>query len=260
MRLPAPIADIARDRATQAIVVELRLPFDPGAPDAWAETRQAADPSKAWEADDDATGSRAVEQRFRQQLASVVERPADGRRLPRDHAITPSGVHNRILTQVLREFVTGTPSTRLDAPVTYRDGSQASNPFPLRCLPLGPELPQHEADLTLHLALLSIRHTEMDPSRGRRLATQRGGVTAATGSAYRRLRLRHKHDAARRAHGRRTASAHLAHLPDGSGHSCRRLFPGSRRAYAQASVLTVGRPDVLRVGSKFGWCERGSSV
>ncbi len=162
LRLHGSAADVARDWASRAIVVELRMPFGNGVVEASFETRRAAEPSEAWEAEDDATGSRAVEQRFRAQLEALVTRPDGDEERSRDHAIAPSGVHNRVLTQVLREFVIGTAQTRLDAPVVYRDGSQASNLFALRCLPLESELPR-EIDLALHLALLSIRHTEMDP-------------------------------------------------------------------------------------------------
>ena len=62
----------------------------------------------------------------------------------------------------MRDYVAGTPDTRIDATIAYRDGSAASYPFPLRCLPLADTAPA-SADIELHVALLSIRHTDMDP-------------------------------------------------------------------------------------------------
>lgn len=161
-RLPGPAADLAKSWSERAIVVELREAFAPGTVAAPAEARRAPAPSESWRAEGDATGRRALEQRFRSQLQTLVERGPDEREPARDYAITPAGVHNRVLTEVLREFVTGSPGTRLGAPVVYRDGSRAANLFPLCCLELAPD-PPGEVDYSLSLALLSIRHTEMDP-------------------------------------------------------------------------------------------------
>jgi hypothetical protein len=123
------------------------------------DDRASAEPAAPWRAEDGMTGRRAVEQRFREQLDAVAVRGA-----PEDRgaAMCPSGIHNRVLAKVLREFVDGDPSRRVDARVVYRDGSEASAPFPLHCLRLAEKLP-FEPDLSLDLALLSIRHTEMDP-------------------------------------------------------------------------------------------------
>ena len=72
-----------------------------------------------------------------------------------------SGVQNAVLTEVLREFVASSLGTsRVDVPVEYRDGSRSAQYFALRSLDLCAQL--SAADLDLHLALLSIRHTEMD--------------------------------------------------------------------------------------------------
>ncbi|MCY1674997.1 hypothetical protein OVA06_09790 [Pseudarthrobacter sp. SL88] len=116
----------------------------------------AESPAKTWEAEDGVSGSRAVEARFRAQIAEALTRDAT-RRVP----ISPSGINNAVVTEVLREFVEAAPGTvRVDVPVEYRDGSRSAHRFPLRALPLVAELPP--ASLELKLALLSIRHTEMD--------------------------------------------------------------------------------------------------
>lgn len=162
VRLPAPLASVVEEWGRSGVAVELRLPLELGATELAEDAGAAARPAEAWQADGGVTGSKAIEQRFRRRLEELVGGEADASEPGRDSAINPSGVHNRIITQVLRDFVAGTPEDRLDVPVVYRDGSKAANPFPLRCLPLGDVLPDR-VDQELHLALLSIRHTEMDP-------------------------------------------------------------------------------------------------
>ncbi len=161
-RVPEDVAQTVRKWAVESTVVELRRALELGATRVDSEHTQAPDPAEPWEAEDDAVGSRAVEQRFRSQLGAAVERTAE-RVDTRGDSINPSGVNNRIITMTLRDFVVGSPTTRVDTNVVYRDGSEASYPFPLRCLPLCETLPDATPDLELHLALLSIRHTEMDP-------------------------------------------------------------------------------------------------
>ncbi|MCY1221887.1 hypothetical protein D9M72_339600 [compost metagenome] len=116
----------------------------------------AESPANTWAAEDGVFGRGAVEARFRAQIAEAIA-PDASRHVP----ISPSGISNAVVTEILREFVVATPGTvRVDAPVEYRDGSRSAHPFPLRALPLVAELPP--ASLELKLALLSIRHTEMD--------------------------------------------------------------------------------------------------
>jgi hypothetical protein len=134
------------------LAVELRLPFTPGV----TQHRQAAEgpaaPSPRWAAPAGIEGRRAVELRFRQQLTDVLaEIPAA--------VVMPSGVSNSVLTEVLREFV-GMTRSRVDAPVAYRDGSRGA-PFPLRAVSSLSEPPLSECR-ELRLALISVRHTEMD--------------------------------------------------------------------------------------------------
>jgi hypothetical protein len=164
-RLPDDVARTVTNWATRATVVELRRALEVGATQVTSEGGTVPEPAEPWQAEGDVSGSRAVEQRFRAQLEAIVSTPDDGLRT-RGDAINPSGVNNRVITQVLREFVVGQPGGRVDAPVTYRDGSSASHPFPLRCLALVDHLAEVAPDLELHLALLSIRHTEMDPVVG----------------------------------------------------------------------------------------------
>lgn len=116
---------------------------------------ESSPPTERW----DSAGQRgraAVQARFRAQILDALN-PRPGR----PAAISPSGIQNSVVTEMLREFVTAVPgSTRADAPVEYRDGSRAAHPFPLRSLALRETLPP--ASLQLRFALLSIRHSEMD--------------------------------------------------------------------------------------------------
>ncbi len=115
------------------------------------------EPSERWES----TGSRgrkAVEERFRAQIEEALDtsRTDGGTR-----AISPSGIQNPVVTEILREFVsTASDGTTVYVPVEYRDGSQSARPLALRSLKLQDEL--SAADIELRFALLSIRHTEMD--------------------------------------------------------------------------------------------------
>ncbi|CCI52743.1 hypothetical protein [Nostocoides jenkinsii] len=116
----------------------------------------AEPPADTWEADEGIFGGRAVEARFRAQIAEALN-PDAKRRVP----ISPSGINNAVVTEILREFVATEPGMpRVDAPVQYRDGSKATHPFPLRALPMRADLSL--ASLELRFTLLSIRHTEMD--------------------------------------------------------------------------------------------------
>ncbi len=118
--------------------------------------RPAEPPADKWEADEGVFGGRAVEARFRAQIAEALN-PDAKRRVP----ISPSGINNAVVTEILREFAATRPGLpRVDAPVEYRDGSKSAHAFPLRALPMRANLPR--ASLELRFALLSIRHTEMD--------------------------------------------------------------------------------------------------
>lgn len=138
------------------LAVLLRMALMPGATTPIGAGLAAPEPQDSWEAPDDAQGRKAVQARFRAQLDEACERESGTTRL----AVNPSGIQNRVLTEVLHEFIDGDPTSRCDATIVYRDGSQAAHTYPLRCLPLR-DAPT-SADVTLHLALLSIRHTEMD--------------------------------------------------------------------------------------------------
>jgi hypothetical protein len=135
------------------LAVQLRLPFENGRT-VWTRSgRPPSEPAEPWEAADGAAGRRAVLQRFRAQVASAAAGEAGA-------FISPSGVSNSVLTDVLREYavpVAGKPHVLAD--VTYRDGS-AGPPFPLRGTPLVES--SARPDRFLSFALLSIRHTEMD--------------------------------------------------------------------------------------------------
>lgn len=153
-------AEIDAWRQESCAVVSLCLPFAPGAEAEREERRESAPPpAKRWESKQGAQGRQAVEERFEDQLQAALEGAGtEGR-----HAISPSGVQNTVVTETLRRFVDSgvNGGDRVDAPVEYRDGSQAEHPFPLRALALSEELAE-EPELALRMALLSIRHTEMD--------------------------------------------------------------------------------------------------
>jgi hypothetical protein len=153
--LPADIRSAAQACADRGWLPVLVIdPFGVGATAAGAEG-EAEGPARRWKPDGE-RGRRAVEARFRAQIAEALS--ADSRHRV---AISPSGIQNPVVTEILREFVAGAPGTRrVDAPVEYRDGSRSAHPFPLRSLPLRDLLPV--ASLQLRFALLSIRHTEMD--------------------------------------------------------------------------------------------------
>lgn len=160
-RLQPPWSETVERWSAHLTVVELRRATRLGqTPSAEASDGPAA-VATVWRFTGDGPPSEAVRQRLASQLEGVIAARASSG-VSRDHSFNPSGVNNRVLAETLRTFAIGDSESRVDAPVTYRDGSQASNPFPLRCLPLDDEVPS-VSDLTLDLALLSIRHTEMDP-------------------------------------------------------------------------------------------------
>jgi len=149
----------ALTREGDRVVVALAMPLEPGPrTDESATEEEAPPPATRWPVRDDLRGRQLVEQRFREQLAEAIESPGQDRA----SALSPSGIHNRVLTEVLREQVERVDAGPVSVPVVYRDGSQAQAPFPLRCLQLT-EVEMVSPDLELRLALLSIRHTEMDP-------------------------------------------------------------------------------------------------
>lgn len=133
--------------------VQLRLPFENGRTVWTRSDRPPSEPAEPWEATGGAVGRRAVLQRFRAQVASAAAGEAGV-------SISPSGVSNSVLTDILREYAVpkaGQPPVL--AEVVYRDGS-AGPPFPLRSTPLVESAGRPARQLSF--ALLSIRHSEMD--------------------------------------------------------------------------------------------------
>lgn len=144
----------------QAVTVSLLLPLEPGELVRSVARAQAPEPSAAAPIRDDIAGRQLVEARFREQLAAAIAAPGKDR----SAAMSPSGIHNRVLAEVLREHVERRGRQPVRVPVVYRDGSKAEADFPFRCLDLTSELRDDASlDLDLRLTLLSIRHTEMDP-------------------------------------------------------------------------------------------------
>ena len=153
--LPADVrAAAARTAAGGRLPVLVVLPLAEGSTAGRGDPGPAAGPATRWDSGG-IRGRKAVEARFRAQLAEASAAP--GGRMP----ISPSGIQNSVVTEMLREFTGQVPGgRRTDVPVEYRDGSRSAHPFPLRSLPLKGQLPA--ASLELRFALLSIRHTEMD--------------------------------------------------------------------------------------------------
>ncbi|MGY3317437.1 hypothetical protein [Arthrobacter sp. TE12232] len=104
-------------------------------------------------------GAAAVEARFRDQVTAAVTPARSGSDMLTRTVINPSGVHNRVITNVLREHAAG--ASRIDVHVAYDDGSAASQAFPLHALDMV-DHPPAITHIELRMALLSIRHTEMD--------------------------------------------------------------------------------------------------
>jgi hypothetical protein len=135
------------------VVVTVRSPLVSGtAPDTpKAKPKPVPEPAEAWKSKSGARGTRAVQERFEAQIEECL---AGG-----SGSISPSDIQNTILTETLRRFV-GERGQRRDVPVEYRDGSRSRNPFPLRSLKMVDRPPADCEEV--RLALLSIRHTEMD--------------------------------------------------------------------------------------------------
>jgi hypothetical protein len=156
--LNAEVLNAARSVRAQGLIPILRIyGLEPGA--AQAPSQAAGIPNVADRFDSGGKrGRAAVEARFQNQIAKALDSAAEGGDV---RPISPSGIHNPVVTEMLRRHVSGDSTGRIDVPVEYRDGSRSANPFPLRCLPLVTEI-QGDFELQLKFALLSIRHTEMD--------------------------------------------------------------------------------------------------
>jgi hypothetical protein len=146
-----------------AVVVMLTLPLEQGALIREATGKTAPMPAGPVEIRDDIWGRRLVLERFRAQLDNAISEPGKDRA----SVLNPSGVHNRVLTEVLREYVERQGKTPISVPVVYRDGSRSSADFPFHRLDLVTDISSDDeamdkGALLLRLALLSIRHTQMD--------------------------------------------------------------------------------------------------
>ena len=155
----SPVADDEIALASSALAARGLIPVlvvsahEPGVHGLSSEESPARPPAARWQSPNGERGRRAVELRFR---AQIEESLATGGA----HSIAPSGLQHSIVTEILREYVNASPPTPVEVPVEYRDGSRAAHPFALRSLQLSDE---HGAvDLELRLALLSIRHVDMD--------------------------------------------------------------------------------------------------
>lgn len=167
--LDAEIVQAARSLQQQGLVPVLRVyGLEPGEVSEPAEA--AGVPNVAERFDSGGKkGRAAVEARFRDQIRKALESAdsgdgtngGNGNSAGDVRSISPSGIQNPVVTEILREYVVGDGSARVDVPVEYRDGSRSANTFPMRSLPLRSDV-RGEFGLELKFALLSIRHAEMD--------------------------------------------------------------------------------------------------
>jgi hypothetical protein len=146
-----------------SVTVSITLPLEHGSTERGPAVGRAPEPAAPVEVRDDLWGRQLVLERFRSQLDAAIADPG----VDRSSALSPSGVHNRVLTEVLREYVQRGDRAPVSVPVAYRDGSRASADFPFHCLDLtsvvtADDEAKASGVLVLRLALLSIRHTEMD--------------------------------------------------------------------------------------------------
>lgn len=145
------------------VTVTLTLPLEEGRRPAPPAAPPAPPPAAAWSARTGAKGLRdaarlpvpetpapqVLVQRFRDQLGAAVRGPwAD-----RSAVLSPSGIGERALTEALREYAEMDEHGPVRVPVAYRDGSQPTAPFPLRCLALAS--PPMDSPALLRLALVS---------------------------------------------------------------------------------------------------------
>lgn len=153
--LPADICDAAAALISAGHLPVIVLhPLETGSTGRSAPLR-VDEPVSRWDSGGQ-RGRKAVEARFRAQIVEALSETT-----ARRTSISPSGIQNPVVTEILREFVEQTHATsRMDVSVEYRDGSRAMHPLALRALPLKAQLPP--ASLELKFTLLSIRHTEMD--------------------------------------------------------------------------------------------------
>lgn len=126
-------------------------------PARWGEMRNLqsgkfAPVEEAWRPKGDVTPTESAEQRWGDRL----NKAASGGGEP----LLPSDLNNRIMTMGLREYVASNGGRqRVDAPVLYKDGSQAA-PFPLGAIEMKDCIPSGLKEL--RVALMSMRHQEMD--------------------------------------------------------------------------------------------------
>jgi hypothetical protein len=140
------------------VVVEIRNPLADGQTPALPVTRSPEPPADRWRPPTGMRGAAASKARFVEQLVS-----ASG-----STPVVPSGVPNRVLTELLHEYSSLAAGPRREVRVRYRDGSEVKAPLRLGSLRHPEEairFGQSTVDrslATLRLALLSVRHPEMD--------------------------------------------------------------------------------------------------
>lgn len=137
-----------------AIGVSVSLPLLSGlAPAPAGDGPGVPDPCEPWKASPGVYGRAAVKERFETQVGALASGAGN-------EPLAPSGVANRVLTDVLHTYaVAGPDRSPVLAPVRYRDGSMA-RPFPLGCL----NHPDNVGAMThsYSFTLMSMRHVEMD--------------------------------------------------------------------------------------------------
>ena len=152
---PDAPSDVLSWLAAGSLVVELRLPHQPGSTALSGDAGKGPPPpARRWRSVSNQPRE-AMRERFTYLLAEALNSNID------DASIQPSGITNSILTETLRLHAAAIQHlVRVELPVRYVDSSSGP-PFSLRAVPLVQRLP--EGWRRLRFTLLSIRHVEMDP-------------------------------------------------------------------------------------------------
>jgi hypothetical protein len=150
--MPEKVADWM---AAGKVVVELRIPHNPGATEVGGDPGHGPPPpAKRW-ISSGGDSVAAARERFEFLLSEALSNPQGD-----EGTIRPSDVSNKVLTECLRRNVEAHDGEqRVDLRVTYRDGSEGPR-FPLRALQMNNVKPIGWR--VLRFTLMSVRHVDMD--------------------------------------------------------------------------------------------------
>lgn len=152
----ADAKDVRKHLDDGGIAIEIRDPLEVGRVEPPPRRSKAAPPASTWQPGRSSRHRDPQQALWEGQLAAIVNRETE--------VAVPSGVNNFALTKGLRRYADrAAADKKTSARIVYRDGSEAK-PFPLACLDLhDPKQKELAGMQVLRVALLSIRHPEMDP-------------------------------------------------------------------------------------------------